>query len=47
MWKAAINNRVKQRILRIPNPDKERIKQAIRDLERGEFLTLEELIEGL
>lgn len=33
MWKVAVNKLVKRKLERIPNPDRERIKQALRDLE--------------
>ncbi len=33
MWKVVLNKLVQRKLEHIPNPDKERIKQAIRDLE--------------
>ncbi|MBQ7544267.1 MAG: type II toxin-antitoxin system RelE/ParE family toxin [Synergistaceae bacterium] len=44
MWKVALKKSVKNRLERIPNPDKERIKQAIRDLaEKPETLDIKPL----
>lgn len=45
MWKVALNKLVQRKLERIPNSDKERIKQAIRDLEeKPETLDIKPLV---
>ena len=44
MWEVALNKSVKRRLERIPNPDKERIKNAIQALvEKPEILDIKSL----
>lgn len=44
MWTVVLKKSVKRKLMQIPNPDKERIKQAIRDLvEKPEVLDIKPL----